>query len=195
METEILPANPVTELEKRTTSLWRVDPAHSSVEFAVRHMMLYTVKGSFKGISGTLALDESNPEGSRVDAEIDAATIDTGVPDRDNHLRSPDFFDVARFPTLTFRSVRIEADGADSGKLQGDVTIHGVTHSITLGVSYLGEIRDPSGSRRRGYSAEGALSRKDFGMVWNQVLDAGGVLVGDKIKIILNIEAVEQAKA
>lgn len=195
METETLPANQAIESEKRPTSRWHIDSAHSSAEFAVRHMMVSTVKGSFKTLSGTVTLDESNPENSGVEAEIDASSIDTGVPDRDNHLRSPDFFDVAKHPKLRFRGVRIETDDGDSGKLHGAVTIHGVTQPLTLEVSYLGEIRDPWGQRRRGYAAEGILSRKDFGMVWNQVLDAGGVLVGDKIKVTLNIETVEQANA
>lgn len=168
---------------------------HSSVEFAVRHMMVSTVKGSFKTFSADVQLDEAHPENSKVEAEIDAASIDTGVSDRDNHLRSPDFFDVARFPKLTFRSTTVQPDAEDSGKLHGELTIHGVTKPIAFDVSYLGEVRDPWGKRRRGFVAEGTLARKDFGMSWNQVLDAGGVVVGDKIKVTLNIEAVEKAKA
>ncbi len=194
MATESVVASTPSEIETSGTTVWQFDPAHSSAEFAVRHMMVSTVKGSFKTLSGSIRFDESYPERSRVEAEIDAASIDTGVADRDTHLRSADFFDVARFARITFRSTGIQADG-DSGKLQGDLTIHGVTKAVTLDVAYLGEVKDPWGSRRRGYTAETTLNRKDFGMTWNMVLDAGGVLVGDKVKVTLNLEAVEQAKA
>ncbi len=195
MVTQTFTPNERTPAETPTTTVWQIDPAHSSAEFAVRHMMVSTVKGSFKVLSGTLTVDESNPENSKVDAEIEASSIDTGVPDRDAHLRSPDFFDVAAHPRLTFHSQAVRAQGNDSGTLHGDLTIHGVTRPIAFDVSYIGEIRDPWGKRRRGYSAETSLNRKDFGMTWNQVLDAGGVLVGDKVKVTLNIEAVEKAKA
>lgn len=181
--------------EKRTKSAWQIDPTHSSAEFAVRHMMVATVKGAFKALAGTISLDESTWENASIEAEIDAASVDTGVADRDNHLRSADFFDVAKHPKITFRSAAIELDGADHGKVLGELTIHGVTKPVALTVDYLGEIRDPWGNRRRGYSAETTLNRKDFGMTWNMVLDTGGVLVGDKIKVTLNIETVEKAPA
>lgn len=184
-----------TETEKRNATVWQFDPAHSSAEFAVRHMMVSTVKGTFKTLSGSIVYDEASPENSRVEADIDAASIDTGVADRDTHLRSADFFDVVKFPKLTFRSTGIEADGIDLGKMHGELTIHGVTKPVVLAVSYLGEVKDPWGNRRRGYTAETGLNRKDFGMTWNMVLDAGGVLVGDKVKVTLNIEAIEKAKA
>jgi len=195
MVTQIITPNETPETDKRTPSVWQFDPAHSSAEFAVRHMMISTVKGSFQTLAGTIVLDEANPEGSKVEAEIDATSIETGVADRDTHLRSADFFDVAAFPKLTFRSTGILADGADSGKMQGEVTIHGVTKPVALDVSYLGEVKDPWGNRRRGYTADTILNRKDFGMTWNMVLDAGGVLVGDKVKVTLNLEAIEKAKA
>lgn len=195
METQVLASDERNANAPKAAQVWQVDPAHSSVEFAVRHMMVSTVKGSFKAFSGSLTLDEANAERSSVEAEVEAATIDTGVADRDNHLRSSDFFDVAKYPKLTFRSRAVEAVGSDVGRLHGDLTIHGVTRPVAFDVSYLGEIRDPWGNRRRGYSAETTVSRKDFGMTWNQVLDAGGVLVGDKVKVTLNVEAVEKAKA
>lgn len=154
--------------------------------------MVSTVTGRFKSLRGSLALDETSIEKSQAEAEIDAASIDTGTADRDNHLRSPDFFDVANHPKLLFRSTRIQNLGEDSGRIHGELTIHGVTRPVTLEVSYLGEIRDPWGNRRRGFTAETTLYRKDFDMTWNQVLDAGGVLVGDKVKVSLNIEAVEK---
>lgn len=173
------------------TSTWEFDPAHSSAEFAVRHLMVSTVTGRFKSLRGRIELDGELAT-SRVEAEIDAASIDTGVADRDNHLRSPDFFDVAKYPTLRFRSTRIEPSGEDAGRMHGELTIIGVTRPVTLQVEYLGEIQDPWGNRRRGYTATATLSRKDFGMTWNQILDTGGVLVGDKVKVTLNLEAVEK---
>jgi len=190
----LTPAEPAPN-DQRTTSQWQLDPTHSSAEFAVRHMMVATVKGAFKSLSGSVDLDETKWENSRIEAEIDASTVDTGVADRDNHLRSADFFDVAQHPKITFRSTAVEAEGQDSGKVHGEITIHGVTRPVTLDVSYLGEIEDPWGNRRRGYSAETTLNRKEFGMTWNMVLDAGGVLVGEKIKVSLNIETVEKAQA
>src|SRR3990172_6019873 len=157
--------------EKRTQpSTWEFDPAHSSVELSVRHLMISTVTGRFKSLRGSVTRDEAAIENSRVEAEIDAASIDTGVADRDNHLRSADFFDVANHPKLVFRSTKIEDLGGDSGRMHGELTIRGVTRPVILDVSYLGEIRDPWGNRRRGFSAETTLYRKDFGMTWNQVL-------------------------
>ncbi len=194
MSTQLIPSEQAAN-EAHTVSEWNVDPAHSSVEFAVRHMMVSTVKGVFKGLSGSIRLAEDRLEDSQVSAEIDAATIDTGVSDRDTHLRSADFFDAATFPKLVFRSTGIETDGGDAGRMHGELTMHGVTKPVLLDVSYLGEIRDPWGNRRRGFAAESTLSRKDFGMTWNKVLDAGGVVVGDKVKVTLNIEAVEKGKA
>lgn len=194
MVTQTLTPDATPETDIQEPSLWQIDPVHSSAEFAVRHMMVSTVKGSFKALAGNIVLDEANPERSRIEAEIDASSVDTGVADRDTHLRSADFFDVARFPKLTFRSTGIEADG-DSGRMHGELTMHGVTRPVTLHVSYLGQVKDPWGKRRRGYTAETTLNRKDFGMTWNMVLDAGGVLVGDKVKVTLNIEAIEKADA
>lgn len=194
MVAQILPQNETPESEKRTTSTWQVDPAHSSAEFAVRHLMVSTVKGTFKTLAGTIELDEANPASSTIHAEIDAASIDTGVAERDAHLRSPDFFDVVKFPKLSFRSTGIDVEDAESGKMTGEVAIHGVTQPVSLDVTYLGEVKDPWGNRRRGYSAEATLNRKDFGMTWNMVLDAGGVLVGDKVKVTLNIAATRKVE-
>ena len=182
---------PTTDKQTKSNT-WELDPAHSSVEFSVRHLMVATVTGRFKAVRGSIALNEAASADSKVEAEIDAASIDTGIADRDTHLRSPDFFDVANHPKIVFRSTGIEERGEDSGRMAGELTVLGVTRPVTLDVSYLGEIRDPWGNRRRGFSAETTLYRKDFGMNWNQVLDAGGVLVGDKVKVSLNIEAVEK---
>lgn len=181
--------------EQRTTGTWKADPAHSSIEFSVRHLMVSTVTGRFKSFRTHVDLDESALEKSSVTAEIDGASVDTGIVDRDNHLRSADFFDVANHPTIRFRSTRVEPAGGDSGAVHGELTIRGVTRPVTLNVSYLGEVKDPWGNRRRGFTAETTLNRKDFGVSWNQVLDSGGVVVGDKIKVVLNIAAVKQPAA
>ena len=195
MATETLTSADSVAKDERTTSLWQLDATHSTAEFAVRHMMVATVMGTFKSLSGSVELDETRWEGSTIEAEIDATTVDTGVADRDAHLRSADFFDVAQHPKITFRSTAIEPGSEDRGTIRGALTIRGVTRPVALDVTYLGEIRDPWGNRRRGYSAETTLNRKDFGMTWNMVLDAGGVLVGDKVKVTLNIETVEKAGA
>lgn len=195
MASEAFTASETFEKGEPAARPWPIDPTHSSVEFAVRHMMVATVKGTFRSLSGAVELDEADWQKSRITAEIDTASIDTGVADRDNHLRSADFFDAAKHPKITFHSTAIEPDGGESGKVHGEVTIHGITRPVALDVTYLGEIKDPWGNRRRGYAAETTLNRKDFGMTWNQVLDTGGVLVGDRIKVALNIETVEKAKA
>ncbi len=195
MVNDMLTPTETAASEPGTMSHWEIDPTHSSVEFAVRHMMVATVKGTFKKLSGHVDLNEANWQDSRIESEIEATSVDTGVVDRDNHLRSPDFFDVAQHPKIAFRSTAVEPAGEDSGRVHGELTIHGVKRPVTLDATYLGEIKDPRGDRRRGYSAETTLNRKDFGMTWNMVLDTGGVLVGDKIKVALNIETVEKAKA
>ncbi len=195
MASETLTTVPAVADQNRKTTDWQIDPTHSSAEFAVRHMMVATVKGVFKGLSGRVELDEASLENSTVEAEIDAASVDTGVPDRDTHLRSPDFFDAASYPKIRFRSLAVEPDDSDRGRLLGELTVRGVTRPVTLDVEYLGEVKDPWGNRRRGYVAETTLNRKDFGMTWNMVLDTGGVLVGDKIKVTLNLETVEKARA
>jgi len=170
--------------------VWGVDPTHSSVEFAVRHMMISTVTGRFKSLRGTIEYDPAAPRLGRAEVEVDAQSVDTSVEDRDNHLRSADFFDVANHPTITFRSRRVETEGEDKGQLIGDLTIRGVTKEVVLDVEKEGEGVDPWGAHRVAFSAKTTLNRKDFGVSWNQVLDNGGVLVGDKVKVILQIEAV-----
>ena len=173
-------------------SRWENDPAHSSVEFSVRHMMVSTVKGQFVRFSGTILLDESDFQRSHVEAQIDADSVHTGVEDRDAHLRSADFFEVDKFPTISFRSKSIETRDSSKGTIHGDLTIHGVTRPVMLDVEFQGEITDPRGIRRRGFIATTVLDRKDFGITWNRVLDAGGVLAGDRVKVELNVEAVRK---
>lgn len=181
-------------LEQQTRTLWTVDPAHSLVEFSARHMMLTTVKGRFADVKGTIEADEADPSSSSVTLEIDAASIDTRSEQRDQHLRSADFFEVERFPAITFRSTRVEGDAKAAGdqlRVTGDLTIRDVTREFTLDVTFEGLGRDPWGGERASYSAEAKLDRRDFGLTWNQALEAGGVLVSNEIKLSFEIQAVK----
>jgi polyisoprenoid-binding protein YceI len=177
-----------------STQTWNFDLVHSSIQFHVRHLMVSKVHGRFTKWDGKLELDAEDPSRSQLEVTIDAASIDTQEEKRDAHLRSPDFLDVEKFPTLTFKSTSIEKDGADY-KLTGDLTIHGVTRPITLEVEGGDVVKDPWGGTRTGYSAKTSISRKDFGLTWNVALETGGILVGDKIDITLEIEAVKKAAA
>jgi polyisoprenoid-binding protein YceI len=172
-------------------STWTIDPAHSSAEFAVKHLMISTVRGSFSQVEGVFQVDEAEPMGSSVSARIPVATIDTGVEQRDAHLRSADFFDVEKFPTIDFRSTKIEGEG-DEWKLEGDLTMHGVTRPVVLDVEFEGRGPGMQGEERAGFTATTKLNRKDFGMQWNAAVEAGGVVVGDTVKVTLNIEVVCQ---
>jgi polyisoprenoid-binding protein YceI len=175
------------------TSTWKIDEAHTHSSFTVRHMVISNVRGEFGKTSGTLTLDEKDPTRSKVEATIEAATIDTRVADRDNHLRSPDFFDVAKYPTLTFRSTKVERAGEGKLKVTGDLTMRGVTKPVVLDVTGpTGEVKDPWGNLRRGASATATLNRKDWGLVWNKLLEAGPVL-GDEVKIEIETEMVKAA--
>jgi polyisoprenoid-binding protein YceI len=175
------------------TKPWNIDLAHSAVTFAVKHMVISKVRGRFAKFSGTLLLDEKDLTRSSVDVHIDAASIDTGVADRDAHLRSPDFLDVAKYPELTFKSKRVERVGGDRYRVVGDLAIHGTTREVPLEVEAGGAGKDPWGNERAGYSARVQIDRKDFGLQWNQVLEAGGVLVGERIDIEIEVEAVKAA--
>ena len=174
------------------TTTWSIDPAHSHVEFAVRHLMISTVKGRFGVVTGTVKTDEADPAKGEVEVSIDAASIDTREAQRDAHLKSADFFDVEQFPTITFRGNRISDVSGDRFKLTGDLTIHGVTRPVTLDVTSEGRGKDPWGGDRAGFSATTKIKRSDFGLTWNQVLETGGIAVGDEIKISLDIEAIKQ---
>jgi polyisoprenoid-binding protein YceI len=170
--------------------VYEIDPTHSSAHFSVRHMMLSNVRGQFTKVSGTIKFDSANTANSSVEATIDAASIDTHDSQRDAHLKSADFLDVEKYPTLTFRSKRIESHSS-GGKVIGDLTIHGVTREIALEVEGpTPENKDPWGKYRIGLSATTNLSRKDFGLTWNTTLETGGVLVGDEVKITIDVEAV-----
>lgn len=172
---------------------WNIDPTHSSIGFSVRHMVVAKVRGRFAGWSSNVQLDPTDLTRANVEVEIDASSIDTGVADRDNHLRSADFFDVARFPTLRFKSTRVEKVSSDRYRVHGDITIRNVTRSITLETEYGGQGKDPWGNQRVAFSATTSLSRSEFGLKWNQALEAGGVLVGDRIEIELEVQAVQAA--
>ena len=170
--------------------IYELDPAHTSVHFSVRHMMVSNVRGEFTKVSGAVTFDSDNPSNSSVETAIEAASIHTRDDQRDAHLRSADFLDVEKFPILTFRSTNAEPKG-DGGIVTGDLTIHGVTRKVTLDVEGpTSEIKDPWGKARIGATATTKLSRKDFGLVWNTSLEAGGVLVGDEVKITIDVEPV-----
>lgn len=171
------------------SSTWQIDPKHSTAEFAVRHMMVSTVKGHISGVEGVIAFDEADLARSSVEASLDPATIDTREPGRDAHLRSVDFFDAEQFPTITFRSARVEANGR-RGRIIGQLTIRGVTSEVVLDATFAGRMRDPWGGERAGFSAQTVIDRRDFGLTWNQALEAGAVLVSNDVRISIEVEAV-----
>ena len=179
-----------TATETRT---WKFDPAHTQVEFSAKHMMFTTVRGLFTNVTGELVIDEENPDNSRVDVEIDAKSIDTRVEDRDAHLRSGDFLDVETHPKITFRSKRVEGAHAEAGdefRVVGDLTIRGQSKEVTLKARFEGRGIDPWGGERVGFSAESKIDRREWGLTWNQALEAGGVLVGNEIRINIQAQAV-----
>lgn len=173
----------------RTT--WQIDPAHTQIEFAVKHLMIAKVKGRFTEVQGTIERDEREIANSKVHVEIGVASIDTREPQRDKHLRSADFFDAEQFPTLTFVSRRIEPVGDGRFRIVGDLMIHGVTREVVLDATDEGVARDPWGGDRMGVSATTTIDRRDFGLTWNQALETGGVLVGNDVRISLEVEAVK----
>jgi polyisoprenoid-binding protein YceI len=172
-----------------SAATWNLDPAHSSAQFKVRHMMISNVKGEFHGIKGSLALDSSDITKSSVEATIDVSTINTRDAQRDSDLKSANFFDVAKFPTMTFKSTQIQKTGTDTLAVSGDLTIHGVTHSVVLDVEGpSAAVKDPYGNTRIGLSATTRIDRKDFGITWNGVLESGGIVIGEEIAITLDLE-------
>jgi polyisoprenoid-binding protein YceI len=178
------------------TTTWNLDPAHSLIEFSAKHMMITTVKGRMADVRGAITIDEANPDRSSVNVEVDTASIDTRAEQRDAHLRSADFLDVERFPTLTFRSKRIEGARAAEGdtfKVVGDLTIRDTTREVTLDATYEGRGRDPWGGERVSFSADTKIDRRDFGLTWNAALETGGVLVSNDIKIHIEAQAVKAA--
>jgi len=173
---------------------WNIDASHSNLQFSVRHLVITKVRGAFRGYRGTLALDENDDLGlAEVDVSIDASSIDTGEPKRDEHLRSTDFLDVAAHPTLRFQSRSIAREAARY-RVTGDLTIRGVTRSVVLDAEFQGRGKDPWGGQRAAFSARTSIDREDFGLTWNQALEAGGVLVGTKIDIEIEVQAVKVAQ-
>ena len=175
-------------------SNWDLDPAHSEIEFAVRHMMVTTVHGQFHKFAAATNFDEAHPEQSTVEAHIDASSIDTGMDARDAHLRSEDFFDAAKYPELVFRSTGIKKVG-DGYTIDGDLTMHGQTRPVTLDAEIGGIVPDMRGGRRAGFSASTKISRKEWGLIWNGALESGGVLVGDEVKITMDLAVVQAETA
>ncbi len=174
------------------TSTWKIDPAHSEADFTAKHMGITNVHGRFGNVNGTLSLNEADVTKSTITATVDTTTVDTGVAQRDGHLKSPDFFDVAKFPTMTFVSKQITKSG-DKLQVVGDLTLHGVTKSVTLDVDGPSkEQADPSGKIRRGISATTTIRRQDFGLVWQGTLKSGDVVVSDNAKIELDVEFIKQ---
>lgn len=168
---------------------WTLDPAHSRIGFSVKHMMVSTARGEFKSYSGSLNLDTEDFTRSSVEGEIEVASIDTGNADRDTHLRANDFFDAPTFPKITFKSTRIERKSGDEYVVYGDLTIRGITKEVALDVETSGIHKNPWGQTVTGFSATGSINRKDFGIAFNAPLETGGVLVGEKVKLELDIEA------
>ncbi|MGH9605611.1 MAG: YceI family protein [Terracidiphilus sp.] len=173
-------------------STWKIDPAHSSAEFKVKHMMISNVKGKFSSLSGNLTLDESDPTNLTIDARIPVATVSTSDDQRDGHLKSPDFFHAEKHPEMTFKSTKIESTGPGELAVTGDLTIHGVSKPVTFAVEGpSAPAKDPWGNLRVGLSAATKINRKDFGLTWNAALETGGMLVGEDVTITLEVEFIK----
>ncbi len=173
---------------------WQLDPAHSAIQFAVRHMMVTNVRGSFRTFTLDVVFDPQHPELGSVLATVEAASIDTGQEQRDAHLRSADFLGVEQFPRLTFRSTSVEPRGGDTFAITGELTMHGVTQTVVFDAEYAGEVANPRGGRSAGLSASARLNRKDWGLEWNVALEAGGLTVGDEVKVEVEIELTQAAE-
>ncbi|PID21181.1 hypothetical protein CSV61_10190 [Sporosarcina sp. P3] len=172
-----------------TKAIWNVDTAHSTVGFSVRHMMISNVKGTFNEFQGTIEADPEDLTGASIDFTIDANSIDTRKADRDNHLRSADFFDVEKYPHLSFKATKIEETSKDTYDLTGDFTIRDTTKPVTFNVTYEGMAKDPmSGDQAAGFTGNTKINRRDFGLTWNAALETGGVVVSDEVKINIEIQ-------
>jgi len=181
-------------IARAETGTWAIDSAHSSARFSVRHMMISDVAGRFAKVGGTIVGDPKKPAGAMVDVTIDATTLDTDVDNRDKHLKSADFFDVEKFPTITFKSKKIMAPRRKSGKIKitGDLTMHGVTREVVLDASMTPEIKDTGGNPRIGVKAATRIDRKDFGLTWSRTLEGGGVVVGNQVMIDIDLELTKK---
>jgi polyisoprenoid-binding protein YceI len=178
------------QAEAETRQSWQLDPAHTLVEFAAKHMMISTVKGRFNRVRATLIYDEADPARSSLEAEIDAASLYTGIQMRDDDLRSDHFLEVEKYPTLTFKSTRVELMSSEHGLVVGDLTIHGVTREVALETQLTGRTKNPDGKEVIAFEARTSINRKDFGLHWNQMLETGSFLVGDIVKIEIVVECV-----
>jgi polyisoprenoid-binding protein YceI len=179
-------------------STWQLDPTHSSVEFSIKHMMMTTVRGRLKSVRATLTADEAHPAGCCVDAELEVASLDTGSPDRDTHLRGPDFFDADRYPTIRFVSRRIEGEVRQEGdrfKVIGDLSIRDTTMEIALDCVFEGRGKDPWGGERAGFSGSAEIDRREWGLRWNQAIETGGVLVANRVRLELEVQFVRSDEA
>jgi polyisoprenoid-binding protein YceI len=182
-----------TATAPQTTTTWTIDPAHTSVEFSAKHMMITTVRGRIADVRGTITVNEKNPALSSVDVELGAKSLNTGVEQRDQHLHSADFLHAEQFPAISFKSRRIEGPRAEEGarfKVIGDLTIRGTTREVTLDTTYEGRGKDPWGGERLSFNATTKIDRRDFGLTWNQALEAGGILVSNDIKLTIDAQAV-----
>ncbi len=174
------------------TTTYAIDPAHTALQFAVRHLMISTVRGTFRKVQGTVQTDDHHPDVAKVEVTVEIAGIDTREPQRDAHLKSADFFDAETFPVMTFQGGRLIGSADGPFKLVGELTIRGVTREVVLDVSPEGRGMDPWGNERAGYSLTAKISRGEFGLKWNQALETGGVVVGDEVKISGDVEIVRQ---
>jgi polyisoprenoid-binding protein YceI len=184
----VLAAAPGAASPVLAADTYQFDKAHTTVGFEVRHIVT-NVGGKFQEFSGTITVDRLKPESSSVEFTIQAASINTNEPKRDEHLKSPDFFDVANQPTITFKSTSVKPTGKDAYEVAGNLTLHGVTKAITLPVSFLGEGKDPWGNEKLGFELQTTLNRKDYGINWNKAMDQGGFLLGDEVKVRISVEA------
>jgi polyisoprenoid-binding protein YceI len=172
---------------------WQIDPVHTTVGFTVRHMTISSVRGQFDKVAGTISANSNDPASAVIEATIDTASIDTRSADRDSDLKSPNFLDVAKYPTMTFKSKKVEAAGLGKYKVVGDLTLHGVTKEVTLAVEVAGApIKDPWGNTRAGAFATTTISRKDFGLMWNKIIETGGAVISDAVSVEINVEAVKK---
>jgi polyisoprenoid-binding protein YceI len=190
METAAASSSPATRPSPTEAVRYNIDPVHATAQFKVRHLMVANVRGHLGEVTGEVRFDPTDPSRSSVNASIDAAGIDTRNPDRDTHLRSPDFLDVANHPAITFRSTAVRAKGPGEYQVDGELTIRSTTRPVTLRVEVSDEIRDPWGNVKRGIEASARIDRKDWGLTWNAVMEGGGILVGDAVEIAIEAELV-----
>ena len=176
-----------------TKTKWTVDPTHSAIEFSVKHMMIAKVKGSFNKFDANISADPADLTTAEIDFTVDLASIDTRNNDRDNHLRSADFFDVEKNPTLTFKATNVQKTDEDTYAITGDVTLNGVTREETFDITFEGQGKDPWGTEKAGFSGKGKVKRSDYGLTYNAALETGGVLIGDQITLSIDIEAAKEA--